>query len=295
MKFDKNELERLLREEFHKCHAPVSGYKVACAIVTDKGVYFDHNVEHEDTIIFEHAECRAIDQIKQTESGFHINNIVLFGGGNIKKHKYYIPCFNCTEALRKYASDETEIRLLPIEGITQELSMPFKELVGSYTELPYSKIEGQTLDDIKSELRTKTVLEGGDLDCVADIAYLGREAGAQFYLTGSSSGRGAVSDLVHKKIGRHYRDIDFIAVVEKQFPNTEQRFEGILSKNYGTVIKEKRPLLAHQSKPGVVFGKTFYYCGSNKKRIIDIACCSSFEESFSYPAYQKRNWFHQLS
>lgn len=296
MQYSDQEIETLVKKELTKCHAPLSGYLVACALVTDKSVYFGHNYEHENTNIIEHAEYRALMAAKKAESDPRIKRIILAGGGNVRKFKYYIPCFSCAEFMRKYIDTDIEIYLLPIEGDTKDFRITFDELVECYKELPFSMIEAFTTEEIKKELQAKTILQGIDLDFISDLSRLGKLQRVNFYLTGSSSGRGAVSNLVRAKTNRPYRDIDLIAVLgETSFPEIEHEVESMLARHYKTYVKEKRPLLVHQSKPGVVFAKTFYYCGEMGERIVEFAWCSTFKDSFSYSAYQQRNWFHQLS
>ena len=296
MQYTDQEIEVLVKKELTKCHAPLSGYLVACALVTEKSTYFGHNYEHEDTNIIEHAEYRALLAAQKAESNPRVLKIILAGGGNVRKFKYYIPCFPCAELLRKCVHTDIEIHMLPIEGDTKDLKITFDELMDSYVELPYSFIEASTIEEIRKELEAKTILQAVDLDFISELSHFGKFNRVNFYLTGSSSGRGAVSNLIRAKTNRPYRDIDLIAVLRKEsFLEVEHEVESILAKHYKSYVKEKRPLLIHQSKPDVVFAKAFYYCGEKGERIVEFAWCSTFKDSFSYPAYQQRNWFHQIS
>ena len=291
---DQNRIEKLVYEEIGKAHAPVSGYFVACALVTDRGIYINHNYEHNDPVLFEHAEDRAVRDMLKSGNLPTIKKIIMAGAGNVRKFKYILPCFNCTHRLKPYVTDDTEIQLLPLAGSKQDFRINFKELTDSYRTLKPSSIKGEDLAEIRQEIKAKTVLNDLDGDFVSELTLLGKNRAVNFYLTGSSSGRGAVSDLIRVKTGRPYRDIDIIAVVDHSFEQIEKEVEFLLKKYYHTVVKEVRPLLSHQSKPGVIYAKTFYYCGSDK-RLVEFAWARIFKDSFSYPAYQENNWFHRLS
>jgi len=287
-------IETLLQEELEKCHAPVSGYFVACAIVTEKDTYVGHNYEFENPTVFEHAETRTLRKVLDKEKNPQITKIIMSGAGKVQKFKSYIPCYSCTHALHPYITTNTSIYLLPLEGTTETLSVNFNELFSSYGDLPYSKIKNAGTESLRAELIEKTILKGKELDFIVDLALLGKKESIEFYLTGSATGRGAVSTLIINKTNGSYRDLDLITVVKKDYVDTEKNIEKLLIKHYAKFIKEKRPIPTHQNREGVVLEKTFYYCGENKQ-LIDFTFSTDFQGSFCYHSYELKNWFHQLS
>lgn len=293
-RLDTNNLANMLTQEIRSCHAPVTGYLVTCALLTDHGVYLGHNIEHENPTVFEHAESVAIQKMLQSETQPIIRKIVMYGGGNVKKFKYYIPCFSCTHELAPYIQLETPIHLLPLEGYSEHLEVTFSELIASYADLPYSKLAAGQLPELLRELKHKTLLQGTDLSFVADLTMFARQHDIEIYLTGSSTGRGAVSKLIMEKTGHPYRDIDIIAASHLDLAVVESGIEQRIKQHYGFFRKEPRPIPPHQNLHGVVRQKTFYHCGPDQK-IIDFTLSSDFKGSFHYRSYELKNWFHQLA
>lgn len=288
-------IKELLNLELKKCHAPVSGYYVACALITEKGTYIEHNYEFENPTVFEHAERRALKLALENETKPKILRIIMQGGGKVNKFKYYIPCYTCTQDLKPYTTKETSVYLLPLKDTTQNLSVNFTEVDLSYQDLPYSKIENNDTNLLLAELSAKTILKGRELDFIADLVMYGKKEDIGFYLTGSATGRGAVSTLIINKTNGSYKDLDLIGIVnEDNLLLTEKKFEFFLIKHYGFFTKEDRSIPAHQNREGVVLKKAFYYCGVDKQ-LVDFTFSTNFKGSFLYHAYELKNWFHQLS
>jgi len=287
-------IEQTLRKEIEKCHAPVSGYFVTCALITQKNIYFGHNYEHEHPTIFEHAEERTLKEVLKHESNPVITRIVMFGGGRIKKFKYYIPCFTCAHTLLPYVNDNTFIDLMPLAGTEERLSVTFKELILSYQDFPYSRIKSVKREMIVDEIQEKTILKGKDLEFVVDLTVYGKRNKVGMYLTGSSTGRGAVSNLIIQKTNGTYNDLDLICVSKDDYKLVELAVEELIIKHYGFFEKVDRQIPEHQNVKGVVLKKTFYYCGL-KNRLIDFTFSTDFKGSFLYHAYELKNWFHELS
>ncbi len=284
-----------LRKEMHHCHAPVTGYLVACAIQTNQGIYLGHNNEKEHPTIFEHAEIVALKNMLQGEEKPQIQRMVMLGGGNVKKMKHYIPCFSCTEALAPYLTPETQIELLPLKDFQEGLTITAGELTRSYQDLPYSKFTSTTPGDLLTEAKNKTLLTEKDLRFIVDLALLGKEAGINFYLTGSSTGRGAVSTLILTKTGGTYQDLDIIAVTEQDPLQVEQKIEACIERHYGTFEKTNRAIPLHHNPRGVVVRKSFYHHTLDQPGIIDLTLSRDFKGAFCYRQYELKNWFHQLS
>lgn len=285
--FSQEKLEKLLILESKKCNAPVTGYRVACCFITNKDIYLGHNNEKENPVIFEHAETLTIKRMLKKEKFPIINKIIMLGSGNVKKLKYCVPCYSCTQMLTPYVSDNTIISLMPLPNSIERLEISFKELIESYDDLPYSKIESTNPEEISLELKTKTILKDKDIEFIKNMRLLGLNKKINLYLTGSSTGRGAASTLLIKKTNTSYRDLDLIIVIQKSnYDSIEKDIENIIKNNYGSYIKENRPVVKYNNKEGAMFKKTFYYHGQKQNELIDVTFATSFKGSFNYQAYE---------
>lgn len=291
---DYTQIDLLLREELKKCHAPVTGYCVVSAIVTEKDTYIEHNHEEVGSVIFQHAEIRVLEKILRSEEKPVIKKIFMLGGGVIKKIKYYTPCYTCTVKLKSYVTPETTVIILPLQDSNGHITFTFEELVESYADAPYSKFQSTGLSGIKKELIEKTILKEEDVKFMADLILLGLEKGIELYLTGSSTGRGGVSRLLMSKTSTSYGDIDIIVVTKDSCLKITEYIEKIIAKHYGKFVKNERVVPAHQNTKNVVLGKVYYMCGENGDKLIDFTFSTDFKGSLSYHAYELKNWFHQL-
>ena len=170
---EEGQIEVHLSEEIQKCHAPVSGYCVACALVTEEGVYFGHNYELENPVRFEHAETNALSKVLMKEDQPKIVRIYMLGGGKVERFKTYMPCFSCANKLKEHIQSDTEIILLPLKPSFNSLKVKFSELLESYEDFPYSKIEALDITQLESEISQKTLLKGKDLTFIAELRLLG--------------------------------------------------------------------------------------------------------------------------
>lgn len=290
-----DQVRLLVRGELNKCIAPISNILVATAILTDEGVYLGHNIERENPVSFEHAEKMALDKILEVGKEVKIKKIIMAGGGKVDKHKFYTPCYPCCMMLYPYMDPETEIVLLSITGVNKELKITFKELFESYEQLPYSKFESTKDPELTREIQQKTVLTGIDIEFIRDLALLGISNNVSFYLTGSASGRGGVSTMLNQKTNQLYRDIDILAIIPQNFEKIEKEIENLINYHYRSFDKQDKPVPNHHNKKGVVFRKTFYYCGDKKDKLIDFTFSTDLIGTLTKNEYEVKNWFHQLS
>lgn len=293
MKFYKNNIKFLLEKELEKSKAPITGFLIACAIITENNIYFSHNFEQENSDIFEHAEQNALNEILKQEKNPIIKKIIMLAGGKIKKFKNYTPCSICSHVLAPYMKHNGIIELMPIEGINKKLKLKFNEVLKSYAKLKYSKIENTEEKKLKLELRKKTYLKEKDLNFVLDLILLGIKNKLGLYLTGSSCGRGGISNLVMKKTKCGYRDIDLIIIVKSNIEKIQKDIENLLTYNYSNFTIENKLVPKHKNKKGVVLKNLVYHI--NHKTIIDLTFATNIDGAFRQPPYEKGNWYHQLT
>lgn len=294
MNAEPSDILALLEKELASCHAPVTGYFIACALVTDRGIYFGHNHEKEHPVTFTHAEDSAIGHMLANETNPRIRKIFMYAGGKVKKFKLYTPCFSCTEHLAPYVSPDVPVHLFPLAGTSHDLTVTYHEVAESYRDLPYSDLRGPDMETLTKNLQTHTLLSEKDRAFVADLAVTGSCEGVACYLTGSTTGRGGVSQLIMKKTGMEYRDIDMILASTKNPEEVEGLFESVIMRHFASFEKEIRLVPAYKNVRGVITRMYYYHCGPEKK-LLDFTLSTDFCGSFSYRPYELRNWFHKLS
>jgi len=285
-----------VKDELKKSYAPVTGYYLACAIITENGVYIDHNFEHESSLRFEHVEYRALKKVLRKEVTPRISRIIMYGRGKVKKFKHYVPCCFCCELLRPYTTRGTTVYLMRLEKSNKSLSLNFDELVRSYKTLTYSRVGSPDAKKTKAALKHSTILNKKDRDFLLDLILLGRRRGVTFYLTGSSSGRGGVSTFLIHKLGISYKDIDLICVLNRKTDckGIQKDVEGIVKKHYGLLSKVIRDIPKYQNIQGVIISKVYYHFDSDPEPFIDLTYSSKLEGSFIKEEYNTRNWFYEL-
>jgi hypothetical protein len=285
----------MLREEVSLCHAPVTGIFVASAIFTEKAVYFEHNYEYQDPVVFEHSEIRAFQYILTHEESPKITKILLAAGGKANKFKSYVPCYTCLTTWMPYIKKGSHVSLLELPGINKGLHFTVEELAEAYKSLPFSEISGDTLVEIKKEIGGKTELKGTDLDCISVLTKYAKENCIGMYLTGSSSNRGGAGTFLNRKNGDKYRDIDILFITTSNVEELEEYIGETLHTYYGSWTRTLKEILPIHNPQGVVFKKCIYSCGQNAETTIDCAFSTNFEGTLGYHAYETKNWFHKLA
>jgi cytidine deaminase len=288
-------LEQLVREELMHALGPVSGYRVACGLVTEKSFYLGHNVERENSMVFQHAENMAITRMLEKETAPKVKKIIMLGGGRAKKFKNYIPCVPCSEELSLYTSEDTVIELLPLGDSNERFPFTFEELVQNYRAKSYSKFSSVNEAGYLQELKEKTVMREDDIRLVAKLADYGLNNEVEICLTGSATGRGGVSTFLMEKTGTAYRDIDIIAATKRNTEEVEREIEEIIAQCWGPFKKEVRTIILHYNPKGVMRARTYYYGGPNGEKVLDFTLATDCNGAFVHPWYEQKNWFHRLS
>ncbi len=280
----------LLRNEVRQSHASVSGYSIACALVTEQAIYIDHNYEHESSLVFEHAELRALAKALKNEESPKVRQIFMYGEGKVKKFKHYVPCAVCTDIIKPYIVPEASVILLPTKETESEFFLNFHEMSDSYNPHDYSIITDLI------ELQEKTILNEKDQRFIVDLVALGRESHTRFFLTGSASGRGGFSNFLLSKLKKTYGDLDLFCVLSDKETLGEviASIEGLIEAHYGTLKKVVRELPPYQNRKGVVLIKIYYYFDSETEPFIDLTFSLNIDGSFIRKEYYDRNWFHEL-
>lgn len=290
-----DELKSILEVEILKAVAPVTGRLVACVLVTENGIYSDHNFETTNIEAFQHAETRALAKALAAEPNLRITKIAMLGGGKITRYKQYIPCYYCFESLYPYAQPSAEVILFPLLKSDRPISVTFEDLHSIYGDYSESIINSDEPDQIKSELKEKTILRDDDINFLVTLRTLGLENNIEFYLTGSSAGRGGPSSVLIKKLHESYSDLDIIAVVKNTSEYSEGLIEQLILEQYKSFKKEDREIPPYQNKEGVVLKKTIYKCGSESSLILDFTFSTQLKGAFLYKIYYEKNWFHRIS
>jgi cytidine deaminase len=292
MKYSSKKIKLSLEVELARSKAPITGFLISCAIITDNNIYFNHNFEQKNSDIFNHAEQNALKEILKQEKTPLISKIVMMAGGKIIKFKNYTPCSICSHVLAPYMKPRSIIELLPISGISKNLKLKFSEVLKSYSKLEYSKIENTEEEKLELELRNKTCLKEKDLKFISNLIMLGNKNKIRIYLTGSSSGRGGISNLIMKKTECGYHDIDLIVITKFGTKKIQKEIENLIATHYSSFIIKNRIVPRHKNKKGVVLKNIAYHIKNGT--IIDLTFATNTDGAFRQSPYEKGNWYHQL-
>ena len=278
------DLKELLKQELIQSYAPKTKIKVACALKTSEGILVGHNVE---TDTFVHAEEMALNHITEL-STIQVYEVHLAGSGQ-RKIKHISPCSSCYEKLLQVVSDETSLLLYEPGELLYIVKFTFDEVKEAYSRFPYSRILGESKDDIAKELSAKTPLLVKDISFIADLAILGRRENISFILTGSASGRSRLSPLIHKQLGTSYKDIDLCVVTDNKLRVT-RLFENIVRKHFPNYLH--RELSDHID---LYTGEDTvrYFDGDIEK--ITLTPGATIDDALRNKEYLHKNWFHVLS
>jgi hypothetical protein len=217
----------------------------------------------------------------------------MLAGGKVIKFKNYTPCGICSHVLAPYMKPNSIIELLPISGIGKKLKLKFSEVLKSYAKLEYSKIENTEEKKLELELRKKTCLKEKDLKFISDLIILGNKNKIGLYLTGSSCGRGGISNLIMKKTKCGYHDIDLIVIIKSDTEKIQKEIENLITTRYPPFfIMKNRIVPRRKNKKGVVLKNSAYHIKNGT--IIDLTFATDIDGAFRQPPYEKGNWYHQL-
>jgi hypothetical protein len=184
------------------------------------------------------------------------------------------------------------IELLPISGTSKKLKLKFSEVLKSYAKLKYSKIKNTEEKNLNKELRKKTFLKEKDLKFVSDLTLFGIKNKLEVYITGSSCGRGGISNLVMKKTKCGYGDIDLIMIAKSDAKKIQKEIENLLTYHYSDFTVENRLVPKHKNKKGVVLSNLVYHIKNGT--IIDLTLATNINGAFRQLPYEQGNWYHQL-
>jgi cytidine deaminase len=273
----------LLAQELAAAHAPVTGRRVACILETQDALYAGHNYEY-DPGHFEHAEEAALSRMGKDAP---IERVYIAGEGQ-RKLKHVSPCSECYDLLSPRLAAHAELVLF--EPDTSEKNYAVlspQQHREAYVPKPYLNLSGSTVKEAADELLHVTPLTARDAKFIANLRFLGLKNDILFYLTGSASGRGGVSNVINPGC---YGDLDIIAVTEGDRRDAEDTFEAAANEFYGALgrvstsvniwfIGEKR------------YGNRF----SNDEISMDFRAAPTLKDGMTRMDYLRKNFFIQIS
>jgi cytidine deaminase len=286
-----------LKKEISPLEASVTGYFISCAIETELGMYFDHNVENPDTLEFEHAEHRTLTKALESEESPKIKRVLMYGEGKVLKSKHYVPCLYCARELLKYIQLDTTIKLLQVSDKGKEREFNFQEVLHSYRTYERSNLYAHDRNERCEFLNTDTLLRGNDRDFILDLVDLCVEDEVSLYITGSASGRGGFSNYLLQKTEESYKDIDLFFVLQdsRAWEFFLDKIRNLVQKHYNGLELFFRNVPPYQNRRGVVLGKAYFYDEDETEPIIDMTFSTNLEGSFIRSEYYEQNWFHKLT
>lgn len=287
MKDLKLKLESLLDE----AEAPISNLKVACIIRTQEGEYYGKNHEWASPQYFAHAEERALFQMKQYGDFSGIRAVHIGGRGQVKKSQIS-PCDNCFYILTPFLSEDSKLVLFEPNNLSDSMTFTAREFTEAYSRLEYSAIKGEDFSRAREELMRKTPLVEPGLSFVADLRILGLEKQISFYLTGSASGRGGISQLINKKQNKPYTDLDIVAASDLDENVVIKLFEELANQYYPGLEKKLRKFNIYGTGHPI---SLYRYLDSKGVVKLELNVDKGKNTAFTRKDYLHKNWFHQLS
>jgi hypothetical protein len=172
------------------------------------------------------------------------------------------------------------------------------EIHDAYESKPYSSIVGDTDEAIEKELHDKTILNQEDVRIVTALRKLGLNQGISFYLTGSGSGRGWISNTINRKLGRSYSDLDIIGVSSLLPELVEGHIKELLAAQLGQVSQREvshEAWIVSGARKGASYQNSYTIFESPARKIMDLVLAETLSEGMRRQDYYEKNFFHQLS
>lgn len=293
----------LLVGQFALSHAPITGRHVSCVLETGDGELFaGHNVEIEDPTWFYHAEENTLNGLPAHLGDASIRAVYMGGEDPIltgQQLKNITPCTDCYGLLAPRLAANAELVLFEPNTLDHATVFTADEFRPAYGKWPYSAITAMSRNGILRELQEKTELTSPDQQVAADLRITGLALGVEFYLTGSSSGRGWMSSVINRKLGANYGDMDIVAITDKYDKDT---LVAIIGDILGTQYSDLE----------VVETETDFWvvCGENRgtkrhvnyvtflkdgKKVVDLSWAENLKDGMLRDDYYANNCYHKIS
>lgn len=281
-------LPKLLRDD-----APVTNRTVACMLqTTEDREYRGRNHERgykPVSPVFIHAEMAAlVNMLESDEASGSISRIIMAGTGQ-EKAKEIAPCRSCYTTLLQYMATHVELVLLQPNYFRNAMVLGGDAIERAYEpKEPLQIGGGETKQQTAKELEAKTDLNQNDAFFIAHLREFMIENEVELYLTGSASGRGGISQEIHKLERKSYTDIDLVAVTDK-YPDARKLVDDL---NKGSATHE--PRVVRCRKPTVLRslkGKGFGPEGTT----LDLIVAPTLEEGILDPSYYRNNWYVKIA
>ncbi len=283
--------------------APITGRTAGCVLETEAGdLFVGRNREVVDPVAFHHAETNTYSLISKGVGEVAIRNVYMSGfdpAATGQQLKNITPCSDCYAFLDPHLMPDANIVLFKPNTLDTATVLSPNEFRSAYGTWPYSEITATEPDEILTELAEKTPLTEKDRDVVRDLRMLGLETGVEFYLTGSSSGRGWVSTALHERLGTQYGDMDIIAVTKAEdTARVRELVAGTVRDHYGDINVQNV-----DADYWVVTGKNrgtqrhvnYDSLFIDDKKIMDLSWASDLEAGMLRDDYYTNNCYHKIS
>ena len=283
--------------------APITGRTAGCVLETEAGELFvGRNREVVDPIAFHHAETNTYSALAQRVGETTIRNVYMSGfdpASTGQQLKNITPCSDCYAFLDPRLTPDANIVLFKPNTLDTATVLAPHEFRLAYGTWPYSEITSTEPDAIEAELAEKTPLTERDRKIVSELRLLGLETGIQFYLTGSSSGRGWISSALHERLGTNYGDMDIIAVTDEQnVPGMRCLVADTVRTHYGDIDVQNV-----DADYWVVTGKmrgaqrhvNYDSLLVDGKKVMDLSWAHDLESGMLRDDYYANNCYHKLS
>lgn len=221
------------------------------------------------------------------------------GASDGKRMRDVCPCDDCYEALRPHFAPMVELVLFEPTRLQGAHVFSAAEHGEAYAPKPPSTFVSNSRPEIIREIRQKTPLRSGDQEIVADLRLLGLDRDLQLYLTGSSSGRGWMSNQIHLRQGTAYEDLDIVAVTTEY--NQEQAssmVRAIMERHLGPLTQQQTIAdiwMVSGSEKGqtkrIVYDS--FFC--KDKKVMDLLVATTLEDGMVREDYLAKNFYHRIA
>ena len=281
-----------------------------CVLLTDENMYVGHGKK---------PEKEAIKKLNEAEPEGIVKKVIMASKGNSDKFEHVLQSRYIHLDGANYHPD-AEICLHHPLDLERTLKFKVKELEEAQSIRDYSSIDGKTLEEIKANLKKKTIISRKkDREIVARLREYGLKNDVELYLVGSTTGRAGPRQLVTRKIVEKYpEDRKLYANINVAAVSSTKSQEEIFNDIYDILcevdddvrrLDKNKPIFMGKEKGSEKLLKTIprvrYFYGDEeglvrkeddfKGFMLEVAYDNKDMKNIIQPDIRKRNWFHKLS
>jgi hypothetical protein len=226
--------------------------------------------------------------LSKVPEGADLYGIMVTGEGTMKE-KHVLPSGAAYDAVAPRLVAGSPIVIMPPNRQDVCRFIPESRHESAYSPKPLSVFKGSTVMEVCAEAICNTYLSMEDCMFAAHLRLAGLKEGIHYFLTGSGNGLSGPSVAIRPCM---YRDLDIIAISERDKAEVEAQFESVAEACYGVLEKVPKLVDVAGSNRQV---KGCVYSNATSGISIDFFASHRVEDAFVRSESLERNFFHQLS